>query len=205
MTSSWSLTKRKQMRDLDGRLTWDVTKFGNPNDGMGGEASQFITPGHTHECPPGYVATSIGNPYGFLMCSKKEITPSQIDPSVYNGYNRYQADLYTPNELPRQISDAYGYYDRVIPNESFLHQYDYIAREIRYDGIGVTPLRTPGPRPYAEYGFSYTKDPPYKYDIQQLHQKYPLWKEEQIHSGATQEEMDEFDKNYADISGMGVW
>lgn len=203
------------MIDENGDKVWSISKFGDPNNAIGGWEDHYITPGHTHECHPNYESVPIGNAYGFMVCRKRKqeggnsldtpIPPLQVDPSIYNGYNKYQADLYTPHELPRQITDAYGYYDRVIPNESFLHQYDYIARGIRYDGIGVTPLRTPGPRPYAEYGFSFTKDPPYKYDVQQLHQKYPLWKEERLHSGATQEEMDNFDKEYSDINGMGVW
>jgi len=213
MTSSFALTARKQMTDADGTKTWSISKFGDPANALGGWEDHYITPGHTHECAPGWTAMPIGNPYGFMVCKKQKYpngkgvdSPLPIDPSVYNGYNKYEADLYNPaNETPRQVSDAWGFYDRVIPNEGFLHQNDYIAREVKYDGIGVNPLRTPGPRKYAEYGFSFTRDPPYKYDVQQLHQKYPIWKQEQIYMGASQEEMDKFDKTYTYINGMGTW
>lgn len=207
MTSSWALTKRKQMMDPDGNKTWSISKFSSQDDGMGGWSNHYITPGHTHECAPGYKNTPIGNPYGFGMCVKMDQPTPTIDPSVFNGYNRYQTDLYDPtNEVPRQVSNPYGFYERRIPNESFLRQRDYISREIKYDGIGTKLWRTPGPVKYKEYGFGFDKEPPYKYDIQQLHQKYPLWKEEQIYTGrATQEEMDEFDKTYNNINGMAVW
>ncbi len=50
------------------------------------------------------------------------ITP--IDPSQFNGYNKYMADLYRPwRETAIQITDPYNYYDRTVPNENFLHRY----------------------------------------------------------------------------------
>jgi len=207
MTSSWSLTKRKQMTNPDGTKTWAISNFSPYDDGLGGWSNHYITPGHTHECAPGYMNTPIGNPYGFGMCVKIPENPPQVDPSMFNGYNKFQPDLYNPeNEVPRQISNPYGFYERTIPNESFLQQRDYISREIRFDGIGVSPLRTPGPRKYSEYASSFNPNPPYKYDIQQLHQKYPIWKDEQIYTGkASQEQMDTFDKNYTDIVGSSVW
>lgn len=214
MSSSYLLKKRREMRDPNGELTWSVSKFGDPNNALGGWEDHYITPGHTHECHPDYEAIPIGNPYGFMVCKKKKYPNGKgfdsvhnpIDPSQFNGYNKYMADLYRPwRETEIQITDPYGYYDRVVPNESMLHQRDYLAREIRYDGIGVNPLRTPGNRKYMEYGFDYTKNPPYKYDVTQLHQKYPIWKEEQIYRGVPEKELDDFDTVYHDASTVGTW
>jgi len=47
-----------------------------PIDGtgpLGGWEDSYITPGHTHECHPDFVATPIGDsPYGFLVCQRKK-------------------------------------------------------------------------------------------------------------------------------------
>ena len=209
MTSSWSLTKRKEMKDV-----WNIKNFGES------ELDSYIVNGACRECHPSYKATPIGNSYGFLMCSKRTYSngqdlqapvPSDKNIADYNGYHKYKPDLYSanPDVLPVQLADPYGFYDRKVPNESYLHRNDYLAREIRYDGIGVNPLRTPNNRgangPYAEYGFAFDSQPPLKINVQHLHQKYPLWKSEMINRGVPQNVMDDFDTKYTDASTMGVW
>ncbi len=216
MTSSWLLEQRKKNWPI-----WSISNFGNPDNSLGGWEDHYIVDGAHRECHPDYQAIPMGNPYGFMVCKKKKYpdgrgldTPHDpIDPSGYNGYNKYQADLYRPwRETAIQITDPYNYYDRTIPNEEFLHRRDYIARETQYNGTGVTPIHTPGPRKYREYGFAYSDagegvvaKPPYKYDVTQLHQRYPQWKEIQIYHGVSQEEMDEVDKTYFESVPSSTW
>ncbi len=210
MTSSWSLTKRKEMKDV-----WNIKNFGES------ELDSYIINGACRECHPNYRATAIGNNYGFLMCSKRTYTngsdlqsprPSDINIADYNGYHKYKPTMYegNPNTLPVQLADPYGFYDRKVPNESYLHLHDYIARETKFNANGINTLRTPNnigmnDQPLSEYGFSFTNDPVLKYDIQRLHQPYPMWKSEMINKGVPQGIMDEFDTTYYDKSTMGVW
>lgn len=211
MTSSWALTKRKEMLE-----EWTVSNFGDPDNALGGWEDHYITPGHTHECHPDYEAVPIGNPYGFMVCRKKKYPDGRgldavhdpIDPSRYNGYNKYMANLYEPwQETAIQISNPDYYYNRTVPNEQFLHNHDYIARETQYSGTGIKPIHTPGPRKYREYGFSFdaSNAPPKKYNVQFLHQRYPQWKELQIYHGASQEEMDNFDADYNNSVTASTW
>lgn len=217
MTSSWLLQQRKKMVDV-----WNTDNFGNKDSPLGGVEDYYITPGHTHECHPNYTAIPIGNSYGFMICSKKthpdgsslDLPYKQPDLSKYNGFHRFQADLYAPpfdkngNEpLPRQISNPDGYYDRVIPNEKEFHRDDYIARGIKFNGTGINPVHTPSIKgcKYDEYGFDYTPNPPYKYDVQRLNQPYVLWRNEQKFKGISDAELDNFDKEYNKSSTMGVW
>ena len=200
MTSSWSLTQRKKMGSV-----WDVSNFGDPNNSLGGWEDYYITPGGTHECHPNYEAIPIGNPYGFMICSRRKYENGQgfdtprdpIDPSEFNGYHKFSADLYRPwRETEIQITDPYNYYDRTTPNEALLHQTDYLARDIKFNATGVNPVHTPGPRKYHEYGYSYSPNPPYKYDVNRLHQGYPAWKETQIYHGLPQKTADRIDRQY---------
>lgn len=211
MTSSWALTKRKQMGQV-----WNIANFGDPDNALGGWEDHYITPGHTHECHPDYEAIPIGNPYGFMMCKKKKYPDGRgldavhdpVDPSQFNGYNKYMADLYRPwRETQIQITDPYNYYDRTTPNEQFLHTHDYLARETEYSGTGVKPIHTPGHRKFHEYGFSYTSpgNPPYKYDVTQLHQRYPQWKELQVYHGASQAQMDALDQAHLQSVPASTW
>lgn len=208
MTSSYSLTKRKQMLK-----DWNISNFANPDNPLGGWEDHYITPGHTHECHPDYEAIPIGNPYGFMVCKRKydangksgDMVKNPIDPLPYNGYNKYSADLYRPwLKKQIQITDPYAYHDRVVPNEDYLHQRDYLAREIKYDGIGNRPLRTPGNRKYFEYGFSYTQNPPYNYDITRLHQPFPIWAEEKIYHGESPENIEKIRENAGSVYSS-VW
>ena len=184
---------------------WNVANFGDPNNSLGGWEDHYIIDGASRECHPDYEAIPIGNPYGFMICKKRKYPNGQgldvvhdpIDPSQFNGYNKYMADLYRPwRKTEIQITDPYNYYDRTTPNEEFLHRNDYLARDIYFNGTGVKPVHTPGPRRYHEYGYAFTPEPPYKYNVQRLHQAYPVWKETQIYHGASQEEMDHLDKVY---------
>jgi len=211
MTSSWALTKRKQMGQV-----WNIANFGDPDNALGGWEDHYITPGHTHECHPDYEAVPIGNPYGFMMCKKKKYPDGRgldavhdpVDPSQFNGYNKYMADLYRPwRETQIQITDPYNYYDRTTPNEQFLHTHDYLSRETEYSGTGVKPIHTPGHRKFHEYGFSYASpgNPPYKYDVTQLHQRYPQWKELQVYHGASQAQMDALDQVHLQSVPASTW
>ncbi len=203
MTSSWALTQRKKMSDA-----WDIRKFSYPDDPLGGWESSYIINGAHRECGPEYEAIPIGNPYGFMMCVKRrgvggkslDTNQFEIDPSVFNGYHRYSADMYRPwRETAIQISDPYDYYDRVIPNESYLQTEDYIAREVKFNGTGVTPIHTPGApthHGFREYGYSFTPYAPYKYDITHLHQRFPLWKGLKGFHGAEEKALDKFGKNF---------
>lgn len=209
MTSSWQIAQRKKMANV-----WKIDNFGDSKNALGGWEDFYITPGHTHECHPSYEAVPIGNPYGFMVCKKKrhpdgthlDLPYKPVDPSIYNGYHKFQADMYKPcGELPRQISNPDYYYNRVIPNEDYFHRNDYIARGIKYNGTGINPVRTPGDRKFMEYGFDFTSTPPYKYDIQRLHQPYNLWRNEQSFKGVSQSSLDEMDRQYTQSNTMGVW
>jgi len=211
MTSSWALTQRKKMGNV-----WDIKNFGDS------ELDSYIINGAHRECAVNWEATPIGNPYGFLFCSKRRRNdggtldtplPKTFDLGDKNGYHKFRADLYAPDDrLPRQLADPYYFYDRTVPNENFLHTNDYLARDVKYDGIGVNPLRTPGPNtPYLEYGFSFSpkefneENTPYKFDIQRLQQPYVLWKQEMLNRGVPQQVMDDFSTKYNKSSTMGTW
>lgn len=223
MTSSWQLTNRKKMN-----WAWNISNFGDPDNALGGWEDHYIIDGANRECHPNYEAIPIGNPYGFMVCKKRKVPVSTsaasqshgspgggqgldvpidpIDPSMFNGYNKYSADLYRPwRETQIQITDPYYYYDRTTPNETFLHQRDYLARGIRYDGTGIHPIHTPGPRKYFEYGYSYTPQPPYKYDVTRLHQTYPIWKNTQIYHGLPQSSADQLDVEYNKSVPVSTW
>ena len=209
MTSSWALTQRKKMGNV-----WDVSNFGDPNNSAGGWEDHYIIDGATRECHPDFEAIPIGNPYGFMICKRRkhpngqslDVNQNPIDPSQFNGYNKFSPDLYRPwRETQIQITDPYNYYDRTVPNEAYLHQFDYLARPIQYDGTGIRPLHTPGPRKYYEYGFSYSPNPPYKYNVTQLHQRYPVWKQTQMYHGLSQEDADEIDQKFHDSVPASTW
>ena len=209
MTSSLSLKKRKEMwRD------WGIFNFGDPENALGGWEDHYIADG-IKNCRAGFDAIPIGNPYGFKICKRRkhpngqsmDVPKNPIEPRVWNGYNKYMADLYRPwRETQIQMYDPYNYYDRVIPNEQLLHRDDYIARPIRYDGIGVNPVHTPGPGRYNEYGFSFTPKPPMKYDVKRLHQAYPVWKQTQIYQHPElQDRLDRMDTEFMESDVVGTF
>jgi len=207
MTSSSSLTQRKRMGD-----TW---RFGFPEDPLGGWESHYLNVNSgCHECVPGYVAIPIGEPYGSQICVKrkgdcgKTLDKVQVetDPSVWNGYNKYQADLYRPwRDTQIQLYNPYYYADRRTPHQSELITGDYLHLPSKYNANGINPIHTPGDTRFYEYGFSYAKNPPYKWNVQELEQRYPIWKQEKIYHGYPQEVMDEFDRRYQQKNMMGTW
>jgi len=176
---------------MGGGQTWNIKNFSQPDEPLGGWADSYVTPGGTHECHPDYFAIPIGNPYGFMMCVKRigdggrrlDTPQAEIDPSEWNGYNKYMADLYRPwrkNQI--QMYDPYYYHDRRTPHEAQLIQEDYLRLPMEYNSTGVKPIHTPGKPPkrtrFFEYGFSETP-PPYKFDVTREEQPYPVWKNTQ--------------------------
>ena len=205
MTSSWALTQRKRMGN--------VWSFGFPESPLGGWEDHYIINGAVRECHPNYETIPIGNKYGFAVCVRRkgesgktlDLPQTGLKPedlSSFNGYHRFQADLYRPwRKEAIQLYNPLDYYDRTTPNEKYLHREDYLARDIRYNGAGVEPMRTPGNRKYFEYGYSFAPDPPYKYDISRLEQPYPIWKNERKHLRGRSGEhgnLDKFDTKYFD-------
>lgn len=198
MTSSWTLKKRREMRDKDGRLTWDITKFSDPKfDTLGGWEDHYIINGAHRVCHPDFEAVPIGNPYGFAICRRRRMknckgevkgldqVQNPIDPSLWNnqGFMKFKPDLYRPwRKTQIQMYDPYYYSDRTTPFERGLTQKDYYNRGTKYFGTGVGLARTPlrdGER-MMQYGYDYTENgPPPKYDVTFLHQPYPVWKNEQ--------------------------
>lgn len=186
MTSSLALTKRKQMGDV-----WDIKNFSYPGmDSLGGWEDSYIINGGCRTCAPGYYSIPMGNPSGFSMCVKRlgsagkpiDIVQHPVDPSEWNGYNKYMADLYRPwRDTAIQMYDPYYYWDRRTPHEAELIQKDILRLPMKYNGTGVEPIHTPGIPPertrFFEYGFSHTSEPPYKYDTTRQQQPYPAWKD----------------------------
>ena len=183
MTSSLSIKKR-----LEQPQVWT---FGDPETStLGGWDDHYLTPGHTHECHPDYKAVPIGNPYGFMMCVKRDTSPKKScnDTSEYtekkeNGYFRYSSDLYnTKAKRPVQLYNPDFYNERRTPNEGLLITDDYLHLPIKYNGSGVYPIHTPTdsttpyPPGYFEYGYSRKLKPPYKYDIVRGIQAYPVYR-----------------------------
>ena len=209
MTSSWLLSKRKEMFD-----TWSISNFGDPDNSLGGWEDHYIINGAVRECRAGFKAIPIGNPYGFMICKRMkrpdgrsiDTVPDPIDPSQFNGYNKFSPDLYRPwRKTAIQMTNPTNYYDRTIPNSDYLHQRDYISRDTMYNATGIKPIHTPGPRKYVEYGFGFTPDPPYKYDIHRLNQAYPNWKREQKYHGMPEKVLNELDQTHLESVTGGTF
>lgn len=215
MTSSWLLTQRKNIP------AYQFDNFADVNNSLGGWEDAYIINSAMRECRQGFTNVPIGNPYGFSICKRdidaqgKSIDDVKhpVDPSVWNGYNKYSADMYEPwKETATQEFDPWGYYDRVVPNEEYLHRNDYLARDTRFNGTGIRPIHTPfsgvqEPTKYNEYGFSggWSGGPPLKWDVQRQSQPYPLYKDIQKYHGANQEQLDQMDIQYNNASTMGTW
>lgn len=210
MSSSLMLSKRRQMMTADGKNK--LWSFGDPNNPLGGWEDHYITPGHTHECHPNYKAHPIGNKYGFMVCVKRKDENGRnidqgscADVSKYNGYHKFSSRLYDvsdPAAPPIQDFNPDSYDQRRMPYEAHFIQRDYVSRPFAYNGTGVRPVHTPGREKnergtgFQEHGFSYTTNPPYKYDVTRLEQPYPVWKAERLRAGVSQESLDAFDREY---------
>jgi hypothetical protein len=207
MTSSWNLTQRKKASHST------AYQFSHEDSTLGGWEDHYIINGAMRECHPNYKAHPIGDPNGFMVCMKKKDaktgtryidTPEQtFNPLEQNGYHRSKANLYDMSMIePAELHQAYAYKDRVVPGEKYLQRNDYMTRDIRYNGTGITPMRTPVSDhqncKWKEYSTSTMTQPPVKYDINRLEQLYPIWKKEQIYQGANPEKMDAFDRGYTD-------
>lgn len=131
--------------------------------------------------------------------SRREIDNTQ-------GYYRGSVNLYDVREMvPYQQINPEAYSSRRIPWEGDLVRRDYLHRPLNFGGIGINPVRIPHQlfdedKPYWSYDFTFTpredpltgkriatspKDnvPPPKYDITQLHQRYPVAKREAEYVG----------------------
>lgn len=138
--------------------------------------------------------------------AKRNIDESQ-------GYWRGSVNLYdTKQRLPTQQINPEHYSSRRTPWEGDLVREDYIHHQMRYSGTGINPVRTPHQlmdknHPYFENDFSFTPRedpitgkriatsldeslPPPKYDVTQLHQRYPVWKRESEYVGKNWDQMD---------------
>ena len=178
-----------------------------PIDGsgpLGGWEDTYITPGHTHECHPDFVATPIGDiPYGFLVCQRKKTSQGLPPEMVHrqstqrhttregwgsNSIYTQSYDLYddTPGAHPQRTQlggQPRHLYDRRPPNQAQLQGADYYRDPLKYRGIGVERLDTRvGDFGHQEHKY-YHSTPPPRYDITHAVQPYGLWKREQLRHG----------------------
>lgn len=138
-------------------------------------------------------ANRIGDPLTSMAEDKKRNS---------QGYNRGSVRMYdVKSDFPVQDWNPQYYADRRIPWEQDLLSKDYLRWPIKFSGTGIKTLRTPtelrdANKPYYEYAYSFTPKedfqtgnrigvtqsqslPEIKYDINRLHQPYPIWKNEQ--------------------------
>lgn len=157
-----------------------------------------------------------GNTIGTMLQRKSE---KQIEDS--QGFYRGSVNLYDVKDMvPYQQINPEEYSSRRIPWEGDLVRRDYLHRQINYGATGITPVRTPhelldADKPYWSYDFVYTpiedpltgrrvatklsdNVPPPKYDITQLHQRYPVaLKEAEIVGNTTYRGLDvKYQKRY---------
>lgn len=133
-----------------------------------------------------------GNSIGDTMMAKSR---QVIDET--QGYFRGSVNLYDVYAMePYQQINPEAYSSRRIPWEGDLVRRDYLHRPINYGGTGINPVRIPHQKfdadaPYWSYDLTFTpiedkltgkriatspldNVPPPKYDITQLHQKFPI-------------------------------
>lgn len=197
MTSSWLLSNRKDIGI--GRI---IGEKGEYND-------MYITPGGTRECHPDYEATPINDQkgYGFLLCTRRNPSEPRLGSGVppknpIEGVNLQQRDLYRTNKQPIQLFSPLSVQERIIPHEQYLRQHDYYSRDITFDGIGIRS--SPTPAELHKYRSDINHPPP-KFDIHQLHQRYPVWKQELLNNGESQEHLDNIDRTHNYSIGTGFW
>lgn len=140
-----------------------------------------------NDCHPDYYTVPIGGPEGPKMCVRKRndngSDPKQaigVKPNV-NGYHKYQPRMYEYEaQDPIQQFNPLPLNERHIPNENYLNARGYFRRGTRYDGTGLSPVRTPAiaDEKFYEVGYDYQPDPPALgvYDVSRSHQPYLNWK-----------------------------
>jgi len=137
---------------------------------------------------PDHCGNSIGT-------SLHEEAKQQIENS--QGYYRGSVNLYDVKQMtPTQQINPDRYSSRRIPWEGDLVRRDYLHRQINYGATGINPVRIPhelldADKPYWSYDMTFTPHedpltgkrvadklsdnvPPPKYDITQLHQRFPI-------------------------------
>jgi len=197
MSSSFRLAKRRQSGiDVDGL-----------DDGLGGWSNHYVTSGGCHECHPDYYAIPFRHPHGIRMCVKRKGNKGHyldrpqtlVQPGEHNGYNKYQADLYSIGQrTATQLYNPDYYHNRRIPHEEqHLHD-DLLRLEVRFNGTGIEPIHTPGDQYFNEYGVSAMSRPPYRYDVTRLHQTYPIWRREKMCQGLPRSEVEAIDREHVD-------
>jgi hypothetical protein len=183
MSSSFRLLQRRKQQNIFGQKTWYV---GDPGRPLGGDEDHYIR--SFGDCVPGFEAYPIGNPEGVKLCVRRQGSSGcylgdklQVDnphPSDYNGYNKYQADLYDPRKKTEvQMYNPQRYGDRRTPFEPEFIQKDYLRLPIKFNGTGLNPTKTPNTDGYKYYEYAYDRSPPPpKYDVTRGIQPYPIWK-----------------------------
>ncbi len=184
MSSSFRLKKRRE--------AGAVYDFGPPED-------HYIRT--TNECHPDYTAHPVGHPEGVKVCVRTvrarppPRTPRPNPAVTQNRYYKFASRLYEPAApLPVQLYNPDRYADRREPGQSYNLARDILRPEIKYDGTGIFPVRTPPngrdlapseSRPLYEFAVSAIRDEPAPYNVARLHQLLPLWKRSRaLHSAA---------------------
>lgn len=177
MSSSFRLKKRREALE-----TWS----------FGPDADHYIRP--WAECHPDYTAIPIGNPDGVKVCVRNRSSappPSPLPPRKYHKFasRPYDPGRKSPVHMTRldqspavQLYNPDRYVDRRAPGQSYNLAHDYLRPEVKYDGTGVFPNRTPsrdGTR-FFEFGIEEVRDPPV-FDITRLQQMRPMWEEARVY------------------------
>ena len=184
MTSSFRLQKRFENADL-----WN----------FGAQSDHYIRP--WGECHPDFTAIPIGHPHGVKVCVRRVREggkPKCENNSVYNGTYGCSLNLYEPGAPPTQISNPTLLEYRKVPDEEYLKKNDYFRNEpffVKEGGTGVQ-FNNASNRRYYPYDFKGGDPPPYKYDVTRLVQPYGRWRQQQIYSGYTDEELSKIDTHY---------
>lgn len=133
-----------------------------PVDGtgpLGGWEDSYITPGHTHECHPDFVATPIGDsPYGFLVCQRKKTPNGHVLEHAKRGSRvGIHATPHQTNQRYRPILEDRGY---ALTQSHHVYDAKRKAHASRTD-LGGQPRYLPDRRPLHQahlQGVDYNKD-----------------------------------------------
>lgn len=201
MSGSYLLAKR--LRESD-NLSVTVPK----NGPMGGWENTYLVNGGHRECHPDFIAKPIGpNPYGFLVCERKQYDelpvpnpgnyeleevcqPEENKKRMYTqGYDLYNNERESMPRLTRLGGQPRDLPDRRYPYQAHYQGADYYRDCIKFRGIGdVEKINAyPGDFGYRENKYYYSAPPPV-YDVTQGVQPYSLWRNEQLRMGTIDEE-----------------